>query len=30
MNIKVQGADNILNDEIKGYFGDPGVERRIK
>ena len=30
MNIKVLGADILLIDESKGYFGDPGVERRTK
>ncbi len=31
MAIKVFGVDNLENDEIEnGYFGDPGVERRIR
>lgn len=26
---KVLGADNLVNGETNGYFGDPVTERRI-
>ena len=24
------GVDSLINDDFKGYFGDPSVERRIR